>query len=102
MKSWTERVVDELVALRANGVENFERAWTQALLAHPPRQIEQGPAVQSLLDMEESLVDFLHRRARLEWEGRVDVDFRAGLMLLASSAAVTRSRVVQGHSLMRS
>lgn len=99
---WTSEMVDELARLRAAGVKTFEVAWSYAIDAFPPGQMETGGRqIRMAFDGEESVASFLERRARLEWVGAATGDYAAGLRALLEPQreefAVVK-RAVHSHS----
>jgi hypothetical protein len=66
---WTALVVTRLAEYKRAGVP-FERAWRLALIAHPPRGRDRGPAMPSLLDSEPSVVEFFEAACSDAWHGR--------------------------------
>lgn len=71
--TWSSRVIDELVVLRQNGVEQFERAWAQAIKAHPPSLRDMGPREPTLFgdaSDEVPMYEWVRRACEDAWKGR--------------------------------
>lgn len=69
MMSWTESVVADLAVFKGYGW-SFEESWRRAVESHPPRGRDLGLRRPSLLDDDESLVDFTRRACEDAWHGR--------------------------------
>lgn len=63
MSSWTSVVIDELCAIKPQGV-TFDQAWAQVMREHPPRGL--WPRDRGDFDQ----VAWLERCARDAWEDR--------------------------------
>jgi hypothetical protein len=69
--SWASQVVDSMRTSKAAGMD-FEWAWAEALLVHPPgrREADTGAQLSLYGVRDETQVEFLRRACEDAWSGR--------------------------------
>ena len=77
--NWPKEVVRELASLKRAQLP-FDDAWRIALERHPPLQADRGPLRPTLLESEESVVEFTRRVCRKAWHDEIRTPLSADLM----------------------